>query len=351
VAKRKLFLHVGPHKTGTTSIQRGLLANRQQLEKAGYHYPEIGFVFDGHHNLVFELAGMDKFAPILGGLKELKEFADNSDGNIILSSETFDNIMTVEPLLKLKDALSDAFEIHAVGYLRPQEELLQSLWKTEVRFDGVLEDFDQWLPLALEKWQFLRYDDWLKIFAEALGSDNIHFNIYDPKSDDLLFSFLKICGLPDFVGFELPQRENVSLPSLTFEMVRRFYINPYIHRRRDGDGKIPVQKSSYANVARIVKKIADDENIDLSFSCYRREMLNSVRQRFRPHNQNAAKTYFGRNRLFLADRSLKPAPTNLVDILTHQQALRIGRAVIEMEQRRTRKELARKPKNKTHDKA
>ncbi|NNE56920.1 MAG: hypothetical protein HKN36_02330 [Hellea sp.] len=351
MAKRKIFLHVGPHKTGTTSIQRGLLANRQQLENLGYHYPEVGFVFDGHHNIVFELAGMDKFAPILGGLNELKEFAQNSTGDIILSSETFDNIMTVEPFLKLREAMTDDFDIHVIGYLRPQEELLQSLWKTEVRFDGVLEDFDQWLPQALEKWQFLCYDDWLKILVEALGPDNVHFTIYDPKSDDLLFSFLKLCGLSDFSGFELPQRENVSLPSLTFEIVRRFYINPYIYRRRDGDGKIPVQKSSYANVARIVKKIAEEEKLDLTYSCYSRKMLNLVRQKFRPHNQNIAKSFFGRNRLFLGERKLKPAPGKLIDQLTNQQALRIGGAVIEMEQQRTRKEIARKAKNRTHGKA
>jgi hypothetical protein len=37
---RELFLHVGMHKTGTTSIQQTLHANRARLQRAGLSYFE-----------------------------------------------------------------------------------------------------------------------------------------------------------------------------------------------------------------------------------------------------------------------------------------------------------------------
>lgn len=39
--KRKLYLHVGAQKTGTTSIQAALHENRESLKKIGYCYPEV----------------------------------------------------------------------------------------------------------------------------------------------------------------------------------------------------------------------------------------------------------------------------------------------------------------------
>ncbi len=342
MAKRKLYIHVGPHKTGTTTIQRGLVANQAVLKKMGYHYPDkIGYVYDGHHNLVFDINEMEKFSPILGGLKELVDFANSTKGNIIISSETFDNITTRPPLEKLQTAFGKTFDIHIIGYFRPQDELLQSYWKTNVRFQGVMENFDVWLSQALSEFDFLKFDEWLSIFLDVFGRDNVHFNIYNPGSDDLLFSFLKTCGISEFENFSSPKRENVSLKSLTFELTRRLYIDPYITRRRDSKGNVPVQKSTYANVSRVVEKFAAEENIDMSYSCYSRELLNSVRKRFRPHNQKTARLYFDRSRLFLSDKRLKPAPRPLVDLLSTEQTLRLGAAMIEMEQIRAKKEAAK----------
>jgi len=339
--KRGLYIHVGPHKTGTTTIQRGLVANREVLEKRGYHYPEVGYLYDGHHNLVFDINEMDKFVPVLGGLDQLVEFGKSSKGHIILSSETFDNIVTRAPLEKLKNALAEQFEIHIIGYLRPQTELLQSLWKTEVRFEGLYDDFDEWLPKAMERWPFLKYDAWLSVFVDVFGKDNVHFQIYNPKSDDLLLNFLKICGLADLSEIQIPERENVSLPNLTFELVRRFYINPYIERRQDEDGKTPVQKSSYANVAKVVKKFMDAEKLEVPYSCYTKEMLQKVLKTYRPHNIKAAQQFFARPKLFPERKALKAAPHKLVDFLSTEQALRLSGAIIEMEQRRLKKQRAK----------
>ncbi len=59
--KPKLVLHIGSHKTGTTSIQGDLAANRTWLEGRGIAYPDPAPYFrfhriDGHHDLAHALA-------------------------------------------------------------------------------------------------------------------------------------------------------------------------------------------------------------------------------------------------------------------------------------------------------
>ncbi|HZS19187.1 MAG TPA: hypothetical protein VFA51_14760 [Candidatus Udaeobacter sp.] len=43
------YIHIGPHKKGTTSIQAFLKENRSRLLKDGYFVPETRNVYGGHH--------------------------------------------------------------------------------------------------------------------------------------------------------------------------------------------------------------------------------------------------------------------------------------------------------------
>ena len=47
----EIILHVGTHKTGTTTIQDTLFHNRELLRARGVVYPRIGLIAP-HHNLV-----------------------------------------------------------------------------------------------------------------------------------------------------------------------------------------------------------------------------------------------------------------------------------------------------------
>ena len=47
-SKTPLFLHVGPHKTGTTAIQLFCERNRNELAKAGFWYPKAGLASGQH---------------------------------------------------------------------------------------------------------------------------------------------------------------------------------------------------------------------------------------------------------------------------------------------------------------
>ncbi|HJY52915.1 MAG TPA: hypothetical protein VKD89_02735, partial [Candidatus Udaeobacter sp.] len=56
---RVCHIHVGPHKTGTTSIQWFLQENRAELLTHGYFVPESETRRGAHHALVEKLAGLE----------------------------------------------------------------------------------------------------------------------------------------------------------------------------------------------------------------------------------------------------------------------------------------------------
>ncbi|PYK41965.1 MAG: hypothetical protein DME60_00685 [Verrucomicrobia bacterium] len=55
MAKRVCYVHIGPHKTGTTSIQWFLKENRAELLKHGYFVPESGTNRGAHHAIARKL--------------------------------------------------------------------------------------------------------------------------------------------------------------------------------------------------------------------------------------------------------------------------------------------------------
>src|SRR4026207_1678576 len=94
MAKRVCYIHVGPHETGTTSIQWFLKENRAELLRQGYFVPESENMHGGPHPLVRQPCGqempkrqpdwMTKFA------RAIKETACEV---IVISSEVLEDLL------------------------------------------------------------------------------------------------------------------------------------------------------------------------------------------------------------------------------------------------------------------
>ena len=94
MAKRICYIHVGPHKTGTTSIQWFLQENSAELLEHGYFVPESETKRGAHHALAEELAGLDVgkhreplVARSIAGITETPAQA------IIISSEALEGLL------------------------------------------------------------------------------------------------------------------------------------------------------------------------------------------------------------------------------------------------------------------
>ena len=88
----KLILHVGTHKTATTTIQDILALNRKKLAKNGLIFPKMGRK-SGQHGLVADWIALPEEYLFEEGsvaaLKALSRDYANSDKTLFLSSEEF----------------------------------------------------------------------------------------------------------------------------------------------------------------------------------------------------------------------------------------------------------------------
>ncbi len=88
MTKRVCYIHVGPHKTGTTSIQYFLRENRAELLTHGYFVAESEAKRGAHHALAEALAGLDvgeHRKPLVA--RSVRAIAETSAEAVIISSE------------------------------------------------------------------------------------------------------------------------------------------------------------------------------------------------------------------------------------------------------------------------
>jgi hypothetical protein len=131
-----LVLHVGPHKTATTWLQRNFHFNVKALQRAGWYYPQTGErVRVAHHDLSDNAAEI--FDDNSAKVREFRKIAARAEAgrfDILLSSEGFRN-WKLEHLEKLREIVAP-HEIRVVYCLRDPVSLLYSFWAQQVKTGG-----------------------------------------------------------------------------------------------------------------------------------------------------------------------------------------------------------------------
>lgn len=135
---RRCIIHIGTHKTGSTSLQRYLHANRQQLESAGVIYPVTATEI-AHHALFRDIGGRAAGSDTTD-LAALSDRLKKSDADVaIISSELFSTLDDAQLTAKLAQAVTDGgFAPEAVLFVRPQHLLFNSMYtqRTKMLAEG-----------------------------------------------------------------------------------------------------------------------------------------------------------------------------------------------------------------------
>ncbi|MGB3404808.1 MAG: hypothetical protein WBA77_19140 [Microcoleaceae cyanobacterium] len=198
---KTVYLHIGLHKTGSTTIQHFLKDNKNILLKLGYLYPESGSVYSGQHNLSWQLSQDPRYSRQYGGWEELyTEIASTSVNNVILSSEDFEILKPKQiNLLRLK---LQPYHTKIIVYIRRQDSLIQSVYTQQVK-GGLKKTFEEFLREAInlkcktsKRFQFhLHLRPWKKQF----GLENIivrPLETHQLYQEDLCLDFLNCIGFP-----------------------------------------------------------------------------------------------------------------------------------------------------------
>ncbi len=229
---RAAVLHVGMHKTGTTSLQTMIARNRQHFSDQGLYYPTTGQVGvgDGQHNLAWELAGDERFEPASGTIADLagELRAQRRPRAVLVSTEDLEYLYDrPERLASLRGVLEDVgYAVRVVITLRQPSEYLESLY-----FELVAQDragpFDEFVTDALEQRGLfspggiaLDYSRLIGGFAGVFGDRAVRVLPYD--RNDAVGPVLEACGdalrtrltgVPDWPRFNMrddPERERPS---------------------------------------------------------------------------------------------------------------------------------------------
>lgn len=229
---KKLYLHVGTPKTGTSAIQKFCLWNREVLREFNYAYPTFPKEFKGApeaHNGYFltkRIKDEEKiFEKCMAEVLRQFDICDNvilSDENMWKKCECRENLWT--------DLMSWAklhkIQVKVIVYLRRQDEYAVSLWAQRVKvghWDCSTDTFEQWLKNYEEK-EVLDYAGRIEQFVNFFGRENVIVRKYardEFENGDVFSDFLKIFGLKMDSRFVVKiEPVNISLKGNPLEIKR-----------------------------------------------------------------------------------------------------------------------------------
>jgi hypothetical protein len=94
MAKRVCYIHIGPHKTGTSSIQWFLKENRAELLKYGYFVPDSGANHGAHHALARKLCGQElRDHQQLATANFVRALDETPSEAVVISSEALEGLL------------------------------------------------------------------------------------------------------------------------------------------------------------------------------------------------------------------------------------------------------------------
>ena len=198
--KYKVVLHIGTEKTGTTALQKFLSANKSLLAKSGIapvHGKGIANCVDlaaccleySDKGLISEQGVRDKDefehyrASVTAHYQKVLGRLPRGARVVVLSSEHFHSrLKTVEDIARLRSLLEPFAERFAIScYVRPQVELVSSLYSTYLRGGGTAN-------LKLFSRQYLQpdnhycnYSAMLRKWAAVFDDAEIRVKEFDKK--------------------------------------------------------------------------------------------------------------------------------------------------------------------------
>ncbi|HZZ95891.1 MAG TPA: hypothetical protein VFE19_02665 [Jatrophihabitantaceae bacterium] len=163
-----ILVHIGMHKTGTTTMQSLFGAKRSELGQFGITYP--GKV-DSHHTAANSLVGRPiarsasgPVPPDIRRWQRVVHEARASAGRVVVSSEFLSHATDEQAQQLVADLGSD--RVHVIVGIRNLAPLALSAWQQDLKL-GKTKDVDRWLT------DFLRRED-------GAGKQGRFWTLHDP---------------------------------------------------------------------------------------------------------------------------------------------------------------------------
>lgn len=206
---KKIVIHCGPPKTGSSAIQNWMISNQEFLRKRGILYPDhvsdFNGISSGHVGLFLDRSDGESKFQHEKFLSLVEQFNSSNSEILFLSSEYF--FYQIEEFFKYK--LNYCFLV----YVRPEIEYVESIYNQSVKRNGQTNPIEARKELAC-----LTINRIIKLVSEY-DSSRFMLRGYGAKDyfdNSIIQDVVEQClGLSDFD--ELANSKKVVNPSYAFE--------------------------------------------------------------------------------------------------------------------------------------
>ncbi|MCX4762118.1 hypothetical protein OG562_14265 [Streptomyces sp. NBC_01275] len=225
------LLHIGPHKTGTTSIQGALFGAKDRMPTYGVEFPATS-----RHPMQAVLAACSR-----GGMmgdttpterhwtQLLEQVHATGRRTSVISSEFFADAPDDASIQRIVEQLGGE-RVHILVTLRPLAKIMPSQWQQYVQ-NGLRMGYEEWLEHMLRKapyekpnpsfWRRHRHDRLVERWVRAVGAERVTVVVVDDRDrDGLMRTFEALLGLPANLLEPVPDTANRSLTLAETEMLR-----------------------------------------------------------------------------------------------------------------------------------
>ncbi len=307
---KRIFLHAGEPKTGTSAIQFFLLENRAAFEQFGYLVPKAGMSRRGNYGQLIEAilgqAVPPRYAHCVEGFRQ--EVNTHAAATIILSAESLDyRFRSDEKRERILSFLRDlGLATTVVIFIRPDAEMLSSAYAEQVKsflYDVPLRDF------ALQR---RRYVHLLKL--AQLPEIQTIFRPYNAevRRAGAASEFLRVIGLPeDALECLGPERRvNESVGPIAVAAARE------IRRRIEQTGRQPTDRQREALKTEFLRLIEEEEP-ESPFHGVDANLLQEINRRVAEDREKFAQAAWGKSwEAVFGSNEISPKQYNVFDAAT-----------------------------------
>lgn len=250
---RNYIIHIGPHKTGTTAIQKTLHELSARVSAEGWIYPTVGFVEHAQHGVSAAFEGRPNWSP-----EQILSKLNGIDSDLILSSENF-SLLTAEQVKNLVKGLRPG-NYRVVYYVRNILTTIYSNWHEFVKHGSTLT-FPEYLAkrcIAPFVYRDVNPEISLLAWADAVGRDSVDVYLYD-KIEDCSRHFIDAY----FPNIEIKSEGHIRSINAALD-----FITVEVLRKLDGYQQTVLRNSVYLERVKelrdIISESANDYTLNLS---------------------------------------------------------------------------------------
>jgi hypothetical protein len=281
--KKKLYIHIGLHKTGSTSIQLFLNSNKEKIQKRHdiFYLPiPKDDIVPYQHRYLNKLMTNDIIA-----FREIFVKNLSKSNSFIISSECFMEKETYANQLSQIKYLYDA--IYIIIYIRRQDEWIESLYKEDlINHQKYKFSIDEWVDQVITNKHMFYNPNFLSTierWASLFGKENIILRSFDDKyliQKNAICDFCNILKIPfnKFDNYKI--HANIGLKNR--EIIEMFRIT---------NGILDLNKQN-----ELAKLLVLKESEYQSLISY--EQRKKIINHFSVENEIISKKYFNNNPLF-----------------------------------------------------